>query len=125
MASGALAKGSNGRFRQFITMAISTGPVTGGGVVHCQEAATGKEVYAERLKRPRAKSGPRRSSPTANSIRLKGERHLCRGGATEVQQLAHNVIEGDMSRSNASLAVSDGQLFPAQRSISVTALANA
>ena len=27
------------------------------------------------------------------------------------QQLAHNVIAGDKSRSNASLAVSDGHLF--------------
>jgi len=39
-----------------------------GRVVYCQEAATGKVVYSERLKRTRARSGPRRSSPAASSI---------------------------------------------------------
>ena len=84
----------------------------GGGVVHCQEAATGKVVYAERLKPP---AGQIWSSPVLADGKLY---YVSKGNGTYVvaadpkfQQLAHNVIEGDKSRSNASLAVSDGQLF--------------
>lgn len=83
-----------------------------GGLVHCQEAATGKEVYAERLKPPSDKIW---ASPVLADGKLY---YVSKENGTYVvaaqptfQQLAHNVIEGDKSRSNASLAVSDGQLF--------------
>ncbi len=83
-----------------------------GGVVVCQEAATGKVVYSERLK---PDSGQIWASPVLADGKLyfvsKTKGTYVVAAQPKFQQLAHNVIAGDTSRSNASLAVSDGQLF--------------
>jgi len=83
-----------------------------GGVVHCQDAATGKFVYSERLSRPPSQIW---ASPVLTDGKLyyvgKTEGTYVVAASPQFRQLAHNVIEGDRSRSNASLAVSDGQLF--------------
>jgi outer membrane protein assembly factor BamB len=82
------------------------------GVVVCQEAATGKVVYSERLK-----PGPGQiwASPVLADGKLyyvsKANGTYVVAAEPKFKLLAHNVIEGDKSRSNASLAVSDGQLF--------------
>ncbi len=83
-----------------------------GGTVFCQEASSGKIVYSERLKPP---SGQIWASPVLADGKLY---YVSRENGTYVvaaqptfQQLAHNVIEGDKSRSNASLAISNGQLL--------------
>lgn len=82
------------------------------GTVYCQEAATGNVVYAERLKPP---SGQIWASPVLADGKLyyvsKENGTYIVAAQPKFQQLAHNVIEGDNSRSNASLAVSEGQLF--------------
>jgi outer membrane protein assembly factor BamB len=84
----------------------------GGGVVHCQEAETGKEVYSQRLT-PNA--GQIWASPVLADGKLyyvsKENGIFVVAAQPKFQLVAHNVIEGDKSRSNASLAVSDGQLF--------------
>lgn len=84
----------------------------GGGVVHCQEAATGKEVYAERLN---PASGQIWASPILADGKLyyvsKQNGTYVVAAQPKFQQLAHNVIEGDKSRANASLAASEGELF--------------
>jgi outer membrane protein assembly factor BamB len=84
----------------------------GNGVVHCQEAATGKVVYSERLKPP---SGQIWASPVLADGKLyyvsKANGTYVVAAQPKFEQLAHNAIEGDKSRSNASPAVSDGQLF--------------
>jgi outer membrane protein assembly factor BamB len=83
-----------------------------GGVVVCQEAATGKVVYSERLK---PASGQIWASPVLADGKLyfvsKENGTYVVAAEPKFEQLAHNVIAGDKSRSNASLAVSDGQLF--------------
>jgi outer membrane protein assembly factor BamB len=83
-----------------------------GGVVFCQEAATGKVVYSERLKPPAAQIW---ASPVLADGKLyyvsKQNGTYIVAAQPKFRQLAHNVIDGDTSRSNASLAVSDGQLF--------------
>lgn len=83
-----------------------------GGVVVCQEAATGKVVYSERLK---PDAGQIWASPVLADGKLyfvtKENGTFVVAAQPKFQQLAHNVIEGDKSRANASLAVSDGQLF--------------
>jgi outer membrane protein assembly factor BamB len=83
-----------------------------GGVVFCQEAATGKIVYAERLS---PSGGQIWASPVLADGKLyyvsKVNGTYVVAAQPKFQQLAHNVIDGDKSRSNASLAVSDGQLF--------------
>jgi outer membrane protein assembly factor BamB len=82
------------------------------GIVNCQEAATGKVVYSVRLKPP---SGQIWSSPVLADGKLyyvsKYNGTYVVATQPEFQLLAHNVIAGDKSRSNASLAVSDRQLF--------------
>ncbi len=84
----------------------------GGGVVVCQEAATGKVVFSERLT---PNSGQIWASPVLADGKLyivsKENGIYVVAAQPRFQQLAHNVIEGDKSRSNASLAISDGQLF--------------
>src|SRR5262249_5302556 len=84
----------------------------GGGVVHCQEAATGKMVYAERLK---PDAGQIWASPVLADGKLyyvsKQNGVFVVAAKPKFELLAHNVLKGDESRSNASLAVSDGQLF--------------
>jgi outer membrane protein assembly factor BamB len=83
-----------------------------GGVVHCQEAATGKIIHAERLQPP---AGQIWASPVLADGKLyyvsKQNGTYVVAAQPKFQQLAHNVFEADKSRSNASLAVSDGQLF--------------
>jgi outer membrane protein assembly factor BamB len=83
-----------------------------GGVVVCQEAATGKVVYNERLK---PDAGQIWASPILADGKLyfvsKEKGIYIVAAQPKFQQLAHNVIAGDTSRSNASLAASDGQLF--------------
>jgi outer membrane protein assembly factor BamB len=84
----------------------------GGGIVVCQEAATGKVVYSERLTPP---SGAIWASPVLADGKLyfvsKENGTYVVAAKPKFEQIAHNVIEGDKSRSNASMAVSDGQLF--------------
>lgn len=83
-----------------------------GGVVFCQEATSGKVVYSERLKPP---AGQIWASPVLADGKLyyvsKENGTYVVAAGPKFQQLAHNVIERDKSRSNASLAVSAGQLF--------------
>src|SRR5262245_22636408 len=84
----------------------------GGGTVHCQDVATGKMVYAERLA---PASGQIWASPVLADGNLyyvsKGKGVYVVAADPKFKLVAHNVIEDDKSRSNASLAVSDGQLF--------------
>lgn len=84
----------------------------GGGVVFCQSAATGEVVYSERLK---PGSGQIWASPVLADGKLyyvsKENGTYVVAAQPKFQQLAHNVIAGDKSRGNASLAVSNGQLF--------------
>jgi len=84
----------------------------GGGTVHCQDAATGKFVYSERLT---PDSGQIWASPVLADGKLyyvsKDKGVYVVAATPKFKQLAHNVIAGDTSRSNASMAVSDGQLF--------------
>jgi outer membrane protein assembly factor BamB len=84
----------------------------GSGTVYCQEADTGKVVYDERLK-PNA--GQIWASPVLADGKLyyvsKANGAFVVAAGPKFQLVAQNVIEGDKSRSNASLAVSDGQLF--------------
>jgi outer membrane protein assembly factor BamB len=83
-----------------------------GGIMCCQNAATGKMVYEERLN-----PGPGRiwSSPVLADGKLyivsqfKGTYLVAAKPTFEL--LAHNVIAGDDSRTNASPAVSHGQLL--------------
>jgi outer membrane protein assembly factor BamB len=83
-----------------------------GGVLHCQDAATGKFVYSERLK---PGSGLIYASPALAEGRLY---YVSQRNGTYVvaasprfELLAHNVFEDDNSRANASVAVSNGQLL--------------
>lgn len=84
----------------------------GGGTVHCQDAATGKTVYSERLA---PASGQIWASPVLAGGNLyyvsKANGVYVVAADPKYKLVAHNVIEGDKARSNASLAVSDGQLF--------------
>jgi outer membrane protein assembly factor BamB len=83
-----------------------------GGIVHCQEAATGKFVYSERLK---PDSGLIYASPVLAEGKLyyvsqrNGTYVVAAGPKFEL--VAHNTIEDDKSRTNASIAVSGGQLL--------------
>lgn len=83
-----------------------------GGVVHCQDAATGKDVYAERLKPP---AGQIWASPVLADGKLyyvsKENGVYVVAAQPKFELLAHNVIDAEKVRSNASLAVSEGQLF--------------
>jgi outer membrane protein assembly factor BamB len=82
-----------------------------GGVLHIQDAATGKSVE-HRL-------GPSVGRVWASPILADGKLYFVSQfkGAFVVaarprfELVAHNVLDDDSSRSNASLAVSDGHLF--------------
>jgi len=84
----------------------------GGGVVHCQEAATGKMVYQQRLE---PASGLIYGSPVLADGKIyyvsqrKGTYVVA--AKPKFELLAHNVFDDDSSRTNASPAVSNGQLL--------------
>jgi outer membrane protein assembly factor BamB len=83
-----------------------------GGLVNCQEAATGKMVYQQRLA---PASGIIYASPVLADGKLyyvsqtKGT--FVVAAKPDFTLLAHNVFEDDSSRTNASPAVSSGQLL--------------
>jgi outer membrane protein assembly factor BamB len=82
-----------------------------GGTLHFQDAATGKSTE-QRL-------GPNVGRVWASPVLADGKLYFVsqfKGtyvvtARTKFELLAHNAFEDDASRSNASLAVSDGQLF--------------
>lgn len=82
-----------------------------GGVFHCQDAATGKS-QEQRL-------SPDAGRIWASPILADGKLYFISqfkgayvvAARPKFELLAHNVLEADKSRSNASLAVSDGKLF--------------
>jgi outer membrane protein assembly factor BamB len=82
------------------------------GIVYCQEAATGKFVYEKRLVPP---SGLVYASPVLADGKIyyvsqrKGAYVVA--AKPEFELLAHNVFKEDGSRTNASPAVSKGQLL--------------
>jgi outer membrane protein assembly factor BamB len=84
----------------------------GGGVVHCQDATTGKAVYEKRL-------APAADTIWASPLLADGKLYFVsqhKGTfvvetGPEYKLLAHNVFEDDDSRTNASLAISNGQLL--------------
>src|SRR5262249_22443112 len=82
------------------------------GIVHCQDAATGKIVYQQRLA---PASGLIYASPVLADGKLyfvsqrKGTYVV--SAKPEFELMAHNVFEEDDSRTNASPAVSNGQLL--------------
>ena len=83
-----------------------------GGIVYCQNPATGEIVYQERLS---PDSGLIYASPILADGKVY---YVSQTGGTYVvaarpnfELLAHNVIEGDDSRINASPAVSNGRLL--------------
>ena len=82
------------------------------GHVHCQDAATGKFLYSKRLDPP---SGQIWASPVLADGKLyyvsKENGTYVVAAKPEFQLVAHNKIAGDKSRSNASIAISNGQLF--------------
>ena len=83
----------------------------GGGVLHVQDCATGMAT----TQRFTPDAGRIWASPVLAEGKLyfisqfKGAYVVA--AQPKFEMLAHNVIDGDASRSNASLAVSDGQLF--------------
>jgi outer membrane protein assembly factor BamB len=83
-----------------------------GGTVYCQDAATGKFLYQERLK---PSSGLIYASPVLADGKLyfvsQRTGTYVVAARPKYELLAHNVIQGDDSRTNASLAVSNGQLL--------------
>ncbi len=84
----------------------------GNGIVYCQEAATGKFVYQKRLEPP---SGLIYASPVLADGKIyyvsqrKGTYVVT--AKPEFELLAHNVFKEDGSRTNASPAVSNGQIL--------------
>jgi len=82
------------------------------GLINCQEAATGKFVYSERLT-------PNPGRFWASPVLADGKLYFVSqhngtyvvAARTKFEQLAHNVFEDDKSRANASVAVSNGQLL--------------
>jgi outer membrane protein assembly factor BamB len=83
-----------------------------GGIVHCQEATTGKFVYSERL-------APVSGLIYASPVLADGKLYFVSqhngvyvvAARPKFELLAHNVLEDDKSRANASIAVSNGQLL--------------
>jgi outer membrane protein assembly factor BamB len=83
-----------------------------GGLVTCQEAATGKVVYQQRLN---PDPGVIYASPVLAGENLyfvsQHQGTYVVAARPEFELRAHNVFEDDPSRTNASLAVSNGQLL--------------
>lgn len=82
-----------------------------GGVIHCQDAATGETTDTRLM--PAA--GQIWASPVLSDGKLyfvsKFAGAYVVAATPKLELLAHNVFADDKSRSNASIAVSDGQLF--------------
>ena len=83
-----------------------------GGIVCCQDARTGQMVYEERLE---PDSGRIWASPVLADGKLyyvsQNDGTFVVAASPEYKLLAHNKIASDTSRTNASPAVSDGQLL--------------
>jgi len=83
-----------------------------GGIACCQNPSTGEMVYEERLP---AKSGRVWSSAVLADGKLyyvsQHSGVLVIAAQPKFDLLSHNLLEDDDSRANASLAVSNGQLF--------------
>ena len=83
-----------------------------GGIVYCQDAKTGKFVYQQRLK---PESGPIWASPALADGKLYyPSQHngvFVVAANPKYKLLAHNTFEDDNSRTNASPAISNGQIF--------------
>ena len=83
-----------------------------GGVVYCQDAATGEFVYQQRLK---PDCGIIYASPLLAGGRIyyvsQHDGTYVVAATPEYRLLAHNVFADDRSRTNASPAPSDGQLL--------------
>jgi outer membrane protein assembly factor BamB len=83
-----------------------------GGVVNCQEAATGQFKYQQRLK---PDAGIIYASPVLADGKLyyvsQSKGTYVVAARPEFKLVAHNVFEDDSSRANASPAVSNGQLL--------------
>jgi outer membrane protein assembly factor BamB len=83
-----------------------------GGNVHCQNAETGETVFEKRLE-------PNSGNIWSSALLADGKLYFVsqRAGTyvvaakPEFEQLAHNVFDDDDSRTNASPAVSGGQIF--------------
>jgi outer membrane protein assembly factor BamB len=84
----------------------------GNGVAFCQEAATGKVVYSERMNPP---PGQIWASPILADGKLyyvsKENGVFVMAAEPKFRQLAHDTVGGEKIRCNASLAASDGQVF--------------
>lgn len=82
-----------------------------GGVIYCQDPATGKTIE-KRLNPPIKRMW---ASPVLADGKLyfvsQFEGTYVVAADPKLEQIAHNVLADDHSRSNASLAASDGQLF--------------
>jgi outer membrane protein assembly factor BamB len=83
-----------------------------GGVIYCQEGTTGKIVYQKRLS---PDAGIIWASPLLADGRMyfvsQHQGTYVVAASPQYKQLAHNVIKDDTSRTNASPAVSKGQLL--------------
>jgi outer membrane protein assembly factor BamB len=83
-----------------------------GGVLHCQDAATGKFSYEQRL-------APQAGRIWASPVLADGKLYYVSqfkgtyvvAAAPKFELIAHNVFAEDPSRTNASPAVSDGHIF--------------
>jgi outer membrane protein assembly factor BamB len=83
-----------------------------GGIVYCQNAANGDIVYQERLDPPAGNiwASPILADGKLYYVSQKSGTYVV-AAAPKFKQLAHNVFDDDKSRTNASIAVSDGQLL--------------
>ncbi len=83
-----------------------------GGVVACQDAATGKFVYRERLNPPPGKLW---ASPVLVGDKLyyvaQKEGVYVVAARPKFEQIAHNTFDDDKTRATGSPAVSDGRLY--------------
>jgi outer membrane protein assembly factor BamB len=83
-----------------------------GGIACCQDAASGEMIYEKRFE---PDSGTIWSSPVLADGKLyyvsQSNGVFVVAAGPKYELLAHNTLEGDDSRTNASPAVSDGQLF--------------
>ena len=109
---GAEIKGSNASLADLSRRATSTGPARAAASCHCQDAATGKRSTERRLT---PDAGRIWASPVLADGKLyfvsqfKGVYVVA--ADPKLDLLAHNVFADDAARSNASLAISEGQLF--------------